>query len=564
VSVHPRPLILQSDLTIVLETAHPAFEEMRDGLLPFAELVKSPEYLHTYRITPVSVWNAASTGRTAADVLRFLEANARYGVPGNLSAELRSWFARCGTFRLSADGARLRLDCAEPRVLKELLHDPELAGHLAEVNAAAGSAWLEPARRGAVKHRLIRLGYPVQDEAGYVDGRPLTIRLRERSRRGEGFGLRPYQHDAVAAFHRAGSMQGGNGVIVLPCGAGKTIVGLAAMQAVGAHTLILAPNTVALRQWREELLDKTELGEDQIGEYSGEVKEIRPVTLTTYQILTYRRSKDGGFLHFDLFSRGDWGLIIYDEVHLLPAPVFRATAEIQARRRLGLTATLVREDGKEEEVFCLIGPKRYDAPWKDLERRGFIAAVQCTEVRLPLDEELRVEYLAAPRRRQARLAAENPAKLEALERLLARHAGERVLIIGQYLAQLETIRQRLRVPLIHGRMPNPERERLYSAFRAGEVPVLLVSKVGNFAIDLPDANVAIQVSGTFGSRQEEAQRLGRILRPKRDGRGASFYTLVSEATLDQDYAENRQRFLTEQGYRYAIVPGEALAAGVLP
>lgn len=557
----PLPLILQSDLSIVLETAHPAFEEMRDGLLPFAELVKSPEFLHTYRVTPISVWNAASTGLTAERVLDFLQTHARYGVPANFAAELKSWFARCGTFRMLADGERLRLDCSDPRVLRELLHDPELAGHLAETDLTRGQAWLEPARRGAVKHRLVRLGYPVQDEAGYVDGRPLTVRVRAQSLRGGDFALRPYQREAVAAFHRAGSALGGNGVIVLPCGAGKTVVGMAAMEAVGAHTLILAPNTVALRQWREELLDKTELKPEQVGEYSGDVKEIRPVTLTTYQILTYRRSKDGGFVHFDLFSKGDWGLIIYDEVHLLPAPVFRATAEIQARRRLGLTATLVREDGKEDEVFCLIGPKRYDAPWKDLERRGYIATVQCTEVRLPLDEELRVEYLAAPRRRQARLAAENPAKLDAIERLLTRHAGERVLIIGQYLAQLEAIRARLRVPLIHGRMPNPEREKLYAAFRSGAVPVLLVSKVGNFAIDLPDANVAIQVSGTFGSRQEEAQRLGRILRPKSDGRGASFYTLVSEATLDQDYAENRQRFLTEQGYRYAILPAEALTAG---
>ncbi len=555
----PLPLILQSDLTIVLETSHPAFEEMRDGLLPFAELVKSPEYLHTYRVTPVSVWNAASTGLTAARVLKFLTANGRYGVPPNFETELRSWFERCGLFRLRADAGRLLLECGDKRTLRELLHDAELASHLEQVDLAGGRAWLDRGRRGAVKHRLVRLGFPVQDEAGYVDGAPLPISVRSTSRRGEVFGLRPYQMEAVAAFHRAGSALGGNGVIVLPCGAGKTIVGMAAMQAVGAHTLILAPNTVALRQWREELLDKTNLTENQIGEYSGEVKEIRPVTLTTYQILTYRRSRDTGFVHFDLFSRGEWGLIIYDEVHLLPAPVFRATAEIQTRRRLGLTATLVREDGKEDEVFCLIGPKRYDAPWKDLERRGFIAAVQCIEVRVPLDGELRMQYLAAPRRQQARLAAENPAKIKVLKRLLVRHAGERILIIGQYLAQLEQLRAELGLPLINGRMPNREREKLYQEFRVGTVSTLLVSKVGNFAIDLPDANVAIQVSGTFGSRQEEAQRLGRILRPKRDGRGASFYSLVSEATLDQDYAENRQRFLTEQGYRYGIVPGDALA-----
>ena len=332
------------------------------------------------------------------------------------------------------------------------------------------------------------------------------------------------------------------------------------MAAVGAETLVLTPNTVALRQWKAELLDKTHLTEDQIGEYSGDSKEICPVTLTTYQILTYRKKKSENFLHFNLFSEGNWGLIVYDEVHLLPAPVFRATAEIQARRRLGLTATLVREDGKEDEVFCLIGPKRYDAPWKDLERRGYIAAVECAEVRVPLTEEDRVEYMASTRRRQFRLASENPRKTEALKSLLGRHEGERILIIGQYLDQLKELQVQFKCPLITGKMPNPEREILYQAFREGSEKILLVSKVGNFAIDLPDANVAIQVSGTFGSRQEEAQRLGRILRPKSDGGGAHFYTLVSEATQDQEYAEKRQRFLTEQGYAYAIIPADALCA----
>ena len=349
-------------------------------------------------------------------------------------------------------------------------------------------------------------------------------------------------------------------MVVLPCGAGKTVVGIAAMAAVGAHTLVLTPNTIALRQWRQELLDKTELTDDQIGEYSGDVKEIRPVTLTTYQILTYRRNKSEGFVHFDLFSKGEWGLIIYDEVHLLPAPVFRATADIQARRRLGLTATLVREDGKEDEVFCMIGPKRYDAPWKDLERRGYIATVQCTEVRVSMAPDLKTEYLAASKRLRFRLASENPAKHDALLALLQRHKGERILILGHYISQLESLQAEIGVPLITGKMPNPEREELYQAFRDGTERVLLVSKVGNFAIDLPDANVAIQVSGTYGSRQEEAQRLGRILRPKTDGGGATFYSLVSEGTVDQDYAEKRQRFLTEQGYAYSILSGDALVA----
>lgn len=553
-------LILQSDLTIVLETAHPQFEEMRNGLLPFAELVKSPEFLHTYRITPVSIWNAAATGLSAESVLGFLSANARYGTPSNFEAEIRSWFRRCGIFSLhkAEDGTNLRLEASEPEVLGQLLHDPDLANLCERVDNEVGKAWLGPGKRGLVKERLIRLGYPVEDRAGYVDGAPLEIELRSTSAEGKPFGLRPYQLEAVEAFYRGGTALGGSGTIVLPCGAGKTVVGLAAMASVGANTLVLTPNTVALRQWRRELLDKTALTEDQVGEYSGESKQIRPVTLTTYQILTYRKKKNEDFLHFDLFSKGDWGLIVYDEVHLLPAPVFRATAEIQARRRLGLTATLVREDGKEDEVFCLIGPKRYDAPWKDLERRGYIAAVECVEVRVPFEDEMRLDYLAASKRVRFRMASENPCKLDALRALLSKHDGERILIIGHYISQLQELHEALGVPVITGRMPNPEREELYEAFREGREKVLLVSKVGNFAIDLPDANVAIQISGTFGSRQEEAQRLGRILRPKSDGGGAHFYSLVTEGTVDQDYAEKRQRFLTEQGYVYAIRPSASL------
>lgn len=555
-----RALILQSDLTIVLETAHPEFESMRNGLLPFAELVKSPEFLHTYRISPVSVWNASATGLNAEQVLEFLSKNARYGVPQNFEAEIRSWFKRCGLFALQKDEPlrQLRLECDEPAVLTQLLHDPDLKALCERVDETIGHAWISPGKRGLLKERLIRLGYPVEDRAGYIDGAPLEISLRETTLEGGDFGLRPYQHEAVEAFYRGGTALGGSGTIVLPCGAGKTVVGLAAMAAVGSNTLVLTPNTVALRQWRSELLDKTELTADQVGEYSGDAKEIRPVTLTTYQILTYRKKKGGEFLHFDLFSKGDWGLIVYDEVHLLPAPVFRATAEIQARRRLGLTATLVREDGKEDEVFCLIGPKRYDAPWKDLERRGYIATVECVEVRVPFTDEQRMDYLAMGKRARFRMASENPGKLDALRALLRKHDGERTLIIGHYISQLEELHEALGVPVITGRMPNPEREQLYQAFRDGTEPVLLVSKVGNFAIDLPDASVAIQISGTFGSRQEEAQRLGRILRPKADGGDAVFYSLVTEATVDQEYAEKRQRFLTEQGYVYAIRPADSL------
>ena len=548
-------------MTIVLETAHPDFVAMRNGLLPFTELVKSPEYLHTYRITPVSVWNAAAVGMNAEQVLGFLESNARYGIPQNFQVEVATWFHRSEVFCLVADeegSDLLRLKAAEPKILAELAHDPDLVCHFESYQEGAQYALVTKARRGLVKERLMKLGYPVRDLAGYVQGAALEIKVRPQMEDGEDFVLRPYQVEAVDSFHQGGRVDGGSGVVVLPCGAGKTIVGIAAMEAVGANTLIVTPNTVALRQWRRELLDKTQLTEDQIGEYSGEVKEIKPVTLTTYQILTYRKNKGEDFLHFDLFSSGDWGLIIYDEVHLLPAPVFRATAEIQARRRLGLTATLVREDGKEDEVFCMIGPKRYDAPWKDLERRGYIATVECVEVRVPLSNELRLEYLAAGKRARFRLSSENPDKTDSLHALLDKHEGDRILIIGQYLDQLHALEKELGVPLITGKMPNPERDALYQAFRDGTEKVLLVSKVGNFAIDLPDANVLLQISGTYGSRQEEAQRLGRILRPKKDGRGATFYTLVSEGTSDQDYAEKRQRFLAEQGYTYQILPADSL------
>ncbi len=559
-----RPLILQSDLTIVLETDHPEFAGMRAGLLPFAALEKSPEHLHTYRVTPVSIWNAAATGLTARKVLGFLEKNSRKEVPSNFRREIESWFSRCRVFELQAVDGRLLLSARKASVLRTLLHDPELAGLLEETDPGRGRAFFPRVHRGLVKQRLVHLGYPVTDRAGYVDGDPLKIGLNEELPGGDPFALRDYQKEAVAAFHCGGSLLGGSGVIVLPCGAGKTVVGMAVMELLQTQTLVLTPNIVALRQWRKELVEKTSLEDHQIGEYSGEVKEIRPVTLSTYQILTYRRAKDQGFRHFDLFQRANWGLIIYDEVHLLPAPVFRTTADLQARRRLGLTATLVREDGKEDEVFCLIGPKRYDAPWKDLERRGFIAAVECTDVRVPLEGEAQVAYMASTPRRKFRIASENPAKNEVLKTLLGQLAGRRILIIGQYLNQLHGLQKELGIPLITGRTPTADRERLYGDFREGTLEVLMVSKVGNFAIDLPDANVAIQISGTFGSRQEEAQRIGRILRPKTDGSRALFYSLVTEQTLDQEYADKRQRFLTEQGYRYTILPANALLSAEAP
>ncbi len=548
-----KPLILQSDLSIVLETAHPRFEDMRDKLLPFAELVKSPEYLHTYKINPLSVWNAAATGLTVRQVLSFLRQESRYGIPANFESELKSWFGRCGVFQLDKTaGEELQLECSKPKLLANLINDKQFAELLTNVDLEKGTAFVSKGNRGLVKQNLVRLGYPVEDFAGYVDGAALDVSLRGQMLNGGEFKLRPYQELSVESFHKGGSALGGSGVVVLPCGAGKTVVGMAAMSAVKANTLILTPNTVALHQWRRELLDKTNLTEDQIGEYSGDCKEIKPVTLSTYQILTYRKSKQDEFLHYDLFASGDWGLIVYDEVHLLPAPVFRATADIQARRRLGLTATLIREDGKEEDVFSLIGPKRFDAPWKELERKGFIATVECVEIRVPFIDQQRVEYLALEKRSKFRFSCENPAKLEVVDKLLEQHAGERILVIGQYISQLNEVQEHLQAPLITGKTPNKEREQLYQDFRDGKEKVLVLSKVGNFAIDLPDANVAIQISGTFGSRQEEAQRLGRILRPKSDASQACFYSVVTEATVDQEYGEKRQRFLAEQGYAYRI------------
>jgi DNA excision repair protein ERCC-3 len=574
------PLIAQSDKSLLLHTVravvdaggvpvkdeagrplteeHPRFAAARDVLSAFAELEKSPDYLHSYRLTPVSIWNAAALGWTAADVERELEEYACVPIPRGLLDEIRNWFNRYGLLRIERHGERFELVSDQPGALREVLSHRAIAALLERDEQ--DRLWLGELQRGPLKQALIRIGFPVDDRGGYRDGDPFPVPLRTRRRAGEPFELRAYQRSAAEAFYRGGSVLGGSGVVVLPCGAGKTVVALATMNLIGAKTLILTSNTVAVRQWRDELLDKTELGEGDVGEYTGELKEVRPVTITTYQMLTWRRAKSGGFEHFSLFERENWGLVIYDEVHLLPAPIFRVTAELQARRRLGLTATLVREDGKEDEVFCLIGPKRFEVPWKVLEGQGFIATARCVEVRVPLPPGLRSSYEAAEPRSKFRLASENPAKLAEVERLIADHDRGRVLVIGQYLDQLQALARRLRVPLITGRTPNAERERLYRAFRDGEERILIVSKVGNFAIDLPDANVAIQVSGTFGSRQEEAQRLGRILRPKSDGSAALFYAVVTLDSRDQEFAQKRQLFLTEQGYSYEIVESKGSPA----
>ncbi len=553
------PIIVQSDRSILLETDGPMFEDARDCLASFAELVKSPEHIHTYRLTPLSLWNAAAAGLTAAEILAGLERYSRYEIPQNIVAEVEDNISRYGRLKLyRGDDGGLVLQSDESLLIMELLHQKSLQPYVTGTPDGK-RIFVRPEDRGNLKSALIKLGFPVEDLAGYVDGAPLTLDLRERTLSNRSFGLRKYQCEAVAAFYAAGSNQGGSGVVVLPCGAGKTVVAIGALNAVKMHTLILTTNTVALRQWKKELLDKTTLTEEEVGEYSGDSKEIKPVTIATYQVLTYRKSKDSPFLHFSLFDEGQWGLIVYDEVHLLPAPVFRATASLQARRRLGLTATLVREDAREDDVFSLIGPKKYDMPWKVLEKQGWIAQALCTEVRVRLPEDERYRYAIADKRGKFKIASTNPVKAHICETLVKRHASDNVLIIGQYLDQLKAFAKYFKAPIITGRTATKERERLYGAFRTGEIRLLIVSKVANFAIDLPDANVAIQISGTFGSRQEEAQRLGRILRPKSDSNlVARFYSLVSRDTCDQDYSVKRQLFLTEQGYRYEIVTEEEL------
>lgn len=546
------PLVVQSDKTILLEVDNPRYEAARDAVIRFADLEKSPEYIHTYRITPLSLWNAAASGIKAEEVLAALAEYGKYPLPDSVRRDVCEQMARYGKLRLTKDGDRLLLISDDVHLISELSRHKAVQPYIVERVAPAVLS-VDPYRRGQIKQALVRLGYPAEDLAGYVSGAPLAVSLLDITRSGRPFALRPYQMQAVEAFHAGGALSGGSGVVVLPCGAGKTAVGLAAMAKLGCQTLILATNTTAVRQWIDELLDKTDVEPGLVGEYTGEVKQVRPVTVTTYQILTYRRGQGDDYPHFALFNQGDWGLIIYDEVHLLPAPVFRITAEIQARRRLGLTATLVREDGREEDVFSLIGPKKYDVPWKILEAQGWIAAADCVEIRIDMPEVLRCEYAVADERDKFRLASINPAKNDVVRALLKRHCSDRVLIIGQYLDQLEGLASELGAALITGRVPARERERLFSEFRDGTRSLLVVSKVANFSVDLPDANVAIQVSGTFGSRQEEAQRLGRILRPKRDGAPAHFYSLVTRETKDAEYAAKRQRFLTEQGYRYRIL-----------
>jgi DNA excision repair protein ERCC-3 len=543
------PLIVQSDKTLLLDIDHPMSVECRRAIAPFAELERSPEHIHTYRLTPLGLWNARAAGHDAEQVIDILIKYSRYAVPHSILIDVAETMSRYGRLRLEMDPVHgLILITTDTAVLEEVIRAKKIAPLLG-ARIDPETITVLPSQRGQIKQSLLRLGWPAEDFAGYVDGQAHEISLVQKD-----WKIRPYQELAAEGF-----WHGGSGVVVLPCGAGKTIVGAAAMAHAKATTLILVTNTIAARQWREELLKRTTLNEDEIGEYSGAKKEIRPVTIATYQVMT--KKKNGVYAHLDLFDSYDWGLIIYDEVHLLPAPIFRFTADIQSRRRLGLTATLVREDGMEGEVFSLIGPKRFDVPWKEIEAQGYIAPAECIEVRVNLTEIERLAYATAEPENRYRNCATTRTKRDVVEALVEKHADDQVLVIGQYIDQLDELSEVLGAPLIKGETPIKEREVLFNKFRTGEIKCLVVSKVANFSIDLPDATIAIQVSGAFGSRQEEAQRLGRILRPKSDGRGAKFYSVISRDTIDQDFAQNRQRFLAEQGYSYKIIDADDVFQG---
>lgn len=538
------PLIVQSDRTVLLETDHPQAKDARHELAIFAELERAPEHIHTYRITRLGLWNARAAGHDAEFIIDSLKRWSKYPVPEGVEREIRSTIDRYGKLVIDRDETGLRLTGSTPSILIEVASNRKISELLDErlENAYRVKDWA----RGQLKQELLKLGWPAEDNAGFTPGTPFEISLDESLWR-----LRDYQKEAVAKFEL-----GGSGVVVLPCGAGKTLVGAATMAEIKTNTLILVTNTVSARQWRDELLTRTSLKQEDIAEYSGSTKDIGPVTIATYQILTTKRK--GEFAHLELLNARDWGLIIYDEVHLLPAPIFKMTADLQARRRLGLTATLVREDGRESDVFSLIGPKRFDAPWKDIEAQGYIAPASCYEVRVSLPDDVRMDYAIADQDARFRIAATADAKMPIIKALLRKHKGEPTLIIGQYLDQIEEVSQGLGIPKLTGETPVDEREQLFAKFRRGELSALVVSKVANFSIDLPEASVAIQISGAFGSRQEEAQRLGRLLRPKADGRTASFYTLVARDTVEQDFAQNRQRFLAEQGYSYEILDADEI------
>ncbi|MDP5273334.1 DNA repair helicase XPB [Chengkuizengella axinellae] len=539
-------LIVQADFTLLFETDSPKFEEVSEYLSLFSDLVKTPEHIHTYKITPLSLWNASASGVKSQEIIRFLKKHSKFEIPLKICKDIQMYMNRYGILRLEKNNDSLTLISRDSDIMKRIRKSDSIQPYLLE-EIDQYSCRIDLKHRGIIKQELIQLGFPVEDIAGYLSGETLQIQLSDLE-------LRDYQSNAIESFYQGGSKSGGSGLIVLPCGSGKTIVGMGVMSKVNCETLILTTNMTSVKQWKREILTKTNVTEEFIGEYTGELKQVKPITIATYQILTHRKSKVDEFIHMELFKKRDWGLIIYDEVHLLPAPVFRETANIQATRRLGLTATLIREDGREEDVFSLVGPKRFYFPWKKLEQQGWISTVKCYEIRVELSADLEKQYNQTENQKQKyRLACENSLKIDVIEQLIGLHSGTPTLIIGQYIDQLKKISNILKAPLITGQLPQLERERLYSEFKEGKVTLLVVSKVANFAIDLPDAGVAIQVSGSFGSRQEEAQRLGRVLRPKKTNNKAHFYTLITKDTKEQEFALKRQLFLVEQGYQYQIL-----------
>ena len=541
-----KPLMVQSDKTMLLDVHSPSFEECRNDIIAFADLVKSPEHIHTYTLSPLTLWNAVSSGLDSNEIISRLKKWSRYEIDERVIFFIEDTASRYGEFILTEeDQDKLRLSVKRERFFLTLLSEPTLKKYLKKGD---GNYFLiSKLDRGTVKAKMVKMGFPVDDKIPLKKGSKLEFELKDSVE------IRDYQKESVDAFLSSG----GYGTIVLPCGAGKTIVGIETAVTLKTNTPILCPNVSSVHQWIRELLDKTTLTPDQIGEYSGETKTIKPVTVCTYQVLTYRTKSDDKeetepvYPHFSIFSENNWGLVIYDEVHMLPAPVFRITAELQSIYRLGLTATLIREDGREDEVFSLVGPKRFDTPWAELTQKGFIAKAYCHEVRIPLPHTLELEYALAPKKEKYRIASQNPLKIKVAEAILKKHEGESILIIGQYLEQLQVFRDHFGYPIITGTTSNKKRDELYDKFRSGEEKVMIVSKVANFAVDLPDASVAIEISGSFGSRQEEAQRLGRILRPK--ARDSHFYTIVTEYSQEEEFASNRQKFLSEQGYSYSII-----------
>jgi len=545
-----KPLIVQGDSSLLLDVHNPDFESARGDIAPFSELEKSPEHMHTYKITPLSLWNAASAGITHDDIAEILDNYSRFPVPENVKFTVRDIISRYGKLNLDKtdDEMVLKLSVESEIIYMELTAQKSLKQLL--IPKGNLEFHLKLLDRGVVKQELLKLGYPVKDLAPLKDGDPYEITFRDVTESGRAFGIRDYQKEACDSFVGNNLPGTGFGTLVLPCGAGKTIVGMTIMEKLQTNTLILTTNVAAVHQWIDEIADKTNVPREDIGEYTGDRKVIKPITVATYQILVWRKNKESEFPHFDLFRKRNWGLIVYDEVHLLPAPVFKVTAEIQAVRRVGLTATLIREDGAEGDVFTLVGPKRYDVPWKQLEDKGWIATAYCHEIRVDLYEDDKIKYAVADKRKKFRIASENPWKVSIIKKLLEQHKDDQTLVIGQYVDQLKEIAKIINAPLITGKTPNPEREVIFDKFKRGEVKVIVVSKVANFAINLPDASIAIQVSGTFGSRQEEAQRLGRILRPKE--KDSFFYSVVTRHTTEESFAANRQKFLTEQGYKYNI------------